>query len=94
MKISDPSGTPVPGLGQAMWPAASGRSGNSAGQSAAGDQIQLSPLLAQLLESGASVHVAKLSKLGAAVAKGQYQADANAVSAAIMQQSLAFGSAW
>jgi anti-sigma28 factor (negative regulator of flagellin synthesis) len=94
MKISNPSATPVPGLGQAVWPAASGRSGNSAEQSAAGDQIQLSPLLAQLLESGASVHVAKLSKLGAAVAKGQYQADANAVSDGIIQHSLAFSSAW
>ena len=73
-----------------------GRRRRSAGKSAdrpAEDQIQLSPLLAQLSQGGASEHLAKLSQLGLAVSKCQYQVDANAVSGGITQDGLASGSA-
>jgi hypothetical protein len=43
--------------------------------------------------SGSPAHVAKVSKLSAAVSAGQYQADAYAVSGSIIQHSIEFGAA-
>jgi anti-sigma28 factor (negative regulator of flagellin synthesis) len=93
MKISDPSGRPVSGLAPASGLGGATRPANRATESRTGDQIQLSNLIAQLSANGSPEHVARLSRLGQVVAKGQYQVDSNAVSAAIIQDGLAFGRA-
>jgi len=43
--------------------------------------------------NGSPAHVAKVSRLSAAVSAGQYQADAYAVSGSIIQHSIEFGAA-
>jgi hypothetical protein len=42
---------------------------------------------------GSPAHVAKVSRLSAAVSAGQYQVDAYAVSGSIIQHSIEFGAA-
>lgn len=93
MKISDASGQPVSGLGPLPRPAGNGRNSNPGANAVAGDQIQLSNLLARLLDGGASEHLTKLARLASAVGTGQYHVDANVVSAGIIEHSLALGSA-
>ena len=90
MKISDPSGRPVSGVGPSVGPASGTRSASRAAGSATGDQIQLSHLMAHLSESGSPEHAARLSNLGQIVSKGQYQVDSSAVSEAIIQDSLTY----
>jgi anti-sigma28 factor (negative regulator of flagellin synthesis) len=57
------------------------------------DRAQISGLGSYLASalSGSPAHAAKLSELGAAVSKGQYQVDAYAVSGSIIQSSIEFG---
>ncbi len=43
--------------------------------------------------SGSSAHVAKVSKLSAAVSAGKYHVDAYAISGSIIQHSIEFGAA-
>ena len=96
MKISDPHGIAVSGLGQssAMVPAnASGRSAPAARQSSASDQVQLSNLSEHLSAAVADSagRMKKLSSLAAAVLSGGYHVDAGAVSESIIRYSLQFG---
>ncbi|MBZ5608622.1 MAG: hypothetical protein LAP38_10205 [Acidobacteriia bacterium] len=91
MKISDPNGRVVSGLGRTIGPASGARSASPAAPSLQGDQIQLSGLMARLSGNGSSEHVGRLSQL---VSSGQYQVDSNAVSAAMIQDRLGFSAAY
>src|SRR5690349_8735623 len=97
MKISDPEGRPLSGLGRSYGtgPASkSGGSSSSAGKPLAADRVQLSSLSAHLASasSDSAAHFNKLSSLAAAVLNG-YQVDAGTVSDSIIRHSLQFGRA-
>jgi len=92
MKISDPNGIDISALSSAKAPAGV-RPAAIGAPSIASDHIQLSRLGAQLSESSASGYAAKLSALTLAVSDGQYQVDAGAVGAAIIQHTLTLGRA-
>lgn len=92
MKISDSNSGPVSGVSQAGGRAGSRPSGTER-CTPTGDQIQLSQLGAHLSESNSSEHSAKISELAAAVSGGRYNVDAKAVSADIIQHTLALGRA-
>ncbi|HUJ49675.1 MAG TPA: hypothetical protein VLW25_05735 [Bryobacteraceae bacterium] len=87
MKISDrinraaPEVQPVKSTG--------GRQSSISAPAASGDQIGLSGLGAQLSQGISFEHSAKLSQLSEAVSSGRYRPDAAAVSASIIQHSLA-----
>lgn len=65
----------------------------SAGSGIPTDQAQLSKLSSYLASaiSGSPAHVAKLAELNTALSNGQYNVDAYAVSASIIQHSVEFG---
>ncbi len=98
MKISDPSGKPLAGLGQSSASVPSRKSGQSAsaaGKTSVADRVQLSSLSAHLSAAlgDSAEQVNKLSQLAAAVLTGGYQVDAGTVSESIIRHSLQFGAA-
>lgn len=96
MKISDPNGTPLAGLGVSKGiTAGAGRQPGKSARAAVADQIQLSDLSASLAatQSESPPHLAKLSSLAAVVSSSRYVVDANLVSASIIQHTLQFGGA-
>jgi hypothetical protein len=98
MKISDPNGKPLSGLGvsQTVGPAGDVlRAPAPAIRATAPDRFQLSNLSAQLAAafSSSPAHLAKLAGLSAAVLGGGYRVDASLVSNSIIRHSLQFGGA-
>jgi flagellar biosynthesis anti-sigma factor FlgM len=96
MKISSSDSKSTAGLDQAAGVRPAGESSASKqplGQKAASDQVQLSRLSSYLASAlnGSPEHLAKVSELSAAVASGQYNVDAYAVSGSIIQHSIEFG---
>ena len=96
MKISDPSGRPLSGLGQpnAVVPASeSGRSSQTTVQGSEADRVQISTLSAHLSAAlGESARqVKKLPVLAAAVLSGRYHVDPGVVSESIIRHGLQFG---
>jgi hypothetical protein len=98
MRISDPNGEPLSGLGRSSEVGPAGervRSTRSAGPPLASDQVRLSNLSAHLTAAldDSAAHLTKLSSLTAAVLSGGYQVDAPVVSDSIIRHSLQFGGA-
>ena len=95
MKISDPNGRPLAGLGQSnkIVPSnGSSRSATPEGHSSAADRVQLSNLSAHLSASqgDSAARLKRLSSLESAVLSGGYQVDAGMVSESIIRYSLEF----
>jgi len=87
MKISDRINRAAPDVQPVK--SAGARGSSISAPAASGDQIGLSGLGAQLSQGISFEHSTKLSQLSEAVLSGRYRPDAAAVSASIIQHSLA-----
>ena len=98
IKINNPSGTSLSGVGQSGGGRKiTGERGPAGGtfEPFRADRVQLSNLSAHLAAArgDSKEHIAKLSALTTALLHGQYKVDANVVSDSIIQHSLQFGGA-
>ena len=98
IKINNPSGTSLTGVGQS---GGAGRISSERGPAGGtfepftSDRVQLSNLSAHLAAArgDSKEHIAKLSALTTGFYQGHYQVDANVVSDSIIGHSLQFGGA-
>jgi anti-sigma28 factor (negative regulator of flagellin synthesis) len=91
MKVNDPTGAGVNGLGKAQ--PTSGSSGTSRSRESGGgrgDQVQLSSLSSFLsaLRVDSPERTARLSHLSEAVSSGRYAVDAHALSGKLIAESM------